>query len=63
MTIDIIHQHSNTLPSGFKVTFTVGRIVKDKPHSLHPLPSSADTPEANLLPASGEPIQAEAVPA
>lgn len=26
--IDIISQHSNTLPSGFKVTFTVGRISK-----------------------------------
>lgn len=36
----------------------------EHPHSLRTVqPSAADTPEANLLPASGEPIQAEAVPA
>ena len=53
MSIDILHQHTNTLPSGFKVTFTVGRIVKDKPNSLPPLPSqAADTSVATLLPAT-----------
>jgi hypothetical protein len=54
VSLDIIHQHSNTLPSGFKITFTVGRITKGNSNSV-PASSQAltDKPGSDSSPLSG----------
>lgn len=57
MSVEIISQHSNTLPSGFKITFTVGRIVKANPHSLPTVPQAADSPTTISSPSSGSQSQ------
>lgn len=55
MSVEIISQHSNTLPSGFKITFTVGRIVKANPHSLPVTPSQATDSPAGVTPSTSLP--------